>query len=386
MIENADRLQNISEYYFSKKLEEIRLMNKQGVEVINLGIGSPDLAPSSETLTATEVSLKNPKAHGYASYRGLPEFREALSAWYQKIYRVKLAPEYEVLPLLGSKEGLFYISMAFLNPGDQVLVPNPGYPAYTSVTELAGAQVISYELTEAQDWQPDFLQLEKMNLSRVKLMWVNYPHMPTGSPARAETFKKLIEFGAKNNILICHDNPYSLVLQNEEPLSLLNFDPEKKYSLELNSFSKAFNMAGWRIGMVMAHAKIIEAILKVKTNVDSGMFLPLQIGAIKALQNSTEWHEHRNDIYRERRDLIWQIFDVLGLSYSRNQVGLFVWARVPDSVLNVEAWVDQVLKTQRVFLTPGFIFGSQGLRYVRSSLCAPVEKLKEAKRRLENEK
>lgn len=386
MIKNADRLEHISEYYFSRKLEEIRVMNQQGADVINLGIGSPDLAPSSETLLATEKSLKSPSSHGYASYRGSVEFREALSRWYKKKYHVKVAPENEVLPLLGSKEGLFYISMAFLNPGDQVLVPNPGYPAYTSVTQLAGAEVIPYHLTEEQDWQPPFLQLEKMDLSRVKIMWVNYPHMPTGSPARADTFKKLIAFGAKNNILICHDNPYSLVLQNEEPLSLLCFDPDKQNSLELNSFSKAFNMAGWRIGMVMAHAKIIEAILKVKSNVDSGMFLPLQMGAIRALENSEDWHKQRNDIYRERRDLVWQIFDLLGLKYAKNQVGLFVWARVPDEILKVEDWVDHLLKTRRVFLTPGFIFGSQGSHYVRSSLCAPVEKLKEVIRRLESSK
>jgi LL-diaminopimelate aminotransferase len=384
MIENAGRLSQISEYYFSKKLEEIRLMNQTGAAVINLGIGSPDLAPSKETLAATELSLNNPHSHGYSSYRGLLEFREAIGRWYEKTYQVKAAAESEVLPLLGSKEGLFHISMAFLNPRDQALVPNPGYPAYTSVTRLAGAEPISYDLTADHDWQPDFLRLQKMNLSKVKIMWVNYPHMPTGSSARPDTFKKLIDFGAQNNILICHDNPYSLVLQNKEPLSLLKFDPEKKYSLELNSMSKAFNMAGWRIGMVLAHQKIIEAILKVKSNMDSGMFQPLQMGAIRALEGSSEWHEERNAIYRERREVVYQIFDQLNLQYAKDQVGLFVWARVPDQILSVEKWVDQILKANRVFLTPGFIFGSNGDRYVRSSLCASVDKLIEAKRRLEN--
>ncbi len=382
-IVEALRLKNISEYYFSKKLEQIRLMNQAGLDVINLGIGSPDLAPSQETIEVTQASLQNSKLHGYASYRGSPELRSAIAKWYKKTFGIDADPDSEVLPLLGSKEGLFYISMAFLNPGDQALIPNPGYPAYLSVTQLAGAEPVSYDLCAEKKWQPDFAALEKMDLKKVKLMWVNYPHMPTGQQADEKTFKSLIEFGRKNNILICHDNPYALVLQKKSPLSLLKFDREKTFSLELNSFSKAFNMAGWRVGMLLAHPEVIASVLKVKSNVDSGMFLPIQAGAIQALENSDEWHLKRNAIYEERREVIYKIFDLLELEYQRDQVGLFVWAKVPEDVRDVEIWVDEILNEAKVFLTPGFIFGSAGRRYVRSSLCAPLERLKEAHHRLE---
>lgn len=383
MISGADRIKDLSEYYFSSKLEQIRLMNEAGRDVINLGIGSPDLAPSQETLKAATDVLMRPSSHGYASYRGTPELRAAISSWYQKTYGVAAHPDYEILPLLGSKEGLFYISMAFLNPGDQVLVPNPGYPAYAAVTKLAGAEVLNYDLREENSWEPDFESLSRLDLRRVKLMWVNYPHMPTGQPARAELFERLVEFGKRNQILICHDNPYSMVLNNEKPLSLFSFDPKMEGSLELNSFSKAFNMAGWRVGMLLASKDVINMVLKVKSNVDSGMFLPVQAGAIEALKAPVTWHAKRNEIYRERRELAYKIFNQLGFQFSQKQVGLFVWAKAPDTVSSVEAKLDDVLDRAAVFLTPGFIFGSSGERYARCSLCAPSNRLKEALHRLE---
>lgn len=383
MIPVAERLNSIHEYYFSKKLEQIRVMNEQGRDVINLGIGSPDLPPSPETLQAAIQSLHNPRSHGYSSYRGGLELRQGVSDWYEKTYQVSARAADEILPLLGSKEGLFYVAMAFLNPGDKALVPNPGYPAYAAVTQLAGAHVMTYELCEENQWQPDLETLSRQDLRGVKLMWVNYPHMPTGQKGSEELFQKLVAFGRQHNILICHDNPYGLVLNKENPLSLLRFDPGKAVSLELNSFSKAFNMAGWRVGFLIGSAAVVEAVLRVKSNVDSGMFSAVQAGAVQALQNSSTWHQERNAIYAERRQWVYQIFDRLGCRYSRDQVGLFVWARVSDSIPQVEVWVDQVLSERAVFLTPGFIFGSQGERYLRASLCAPVERLQLALQRLE---
>lgn len=379
----AQRLEHINEYYFSQKLEQIRVMNAQGRNVINLGIGSPDLPPSAETIKAAVKSISSSSSHGYASYRGTMELRTAIAQWYQKTYGITLDAQREVLPLLGSKEGLFYISMAFLNPGDKVLVPNPGYPAYTSVSQLAGAEVVYYNLSEENQWRPNFKELEKSNLEKVKLMWVNYPHMPTGQAGNESLFQELIEFARGHKILICHDNPYSMVLNTEKPLSLLRFDKDRKYSLELNSFSKAFNMAGWRIGILLAAPEIIDTVIKVKSNVDSGMFLPVQVGAIEALNNSQDWHEERNKIYGERRRLALQIFDHLGLSYSLSQVGLFVWGRAPEKIKNVEEMVNEILEKNAVFLTPGFIFGSAGERYVRCSLCASKEQFESALERLE---
>lgn len=384
IVKPAERLNDIQEYYFSKKLEQVRQMNAQGRNVINLGIGSPDLAPSEATIDAAVSSMKQNDTHGYASYRGVPELRSALAAWYQRVYKVQLDPAKEVLPLLGSKEGLFYISMAFLNLGDEVLVPNPGYPAYAAVTKLSGAKPVTYDLDENNLWQPDFAGLEKMDLRKVKLMWVNYPNMPTGQPATDELFQKLIEFGKKHGILICHDNPYGLVLNQKAPRSLLIFDPQMSVSLELNSFSKAFNMAGWRVGMVMANAEVIDTILRVKSNVDSGMFLPVQQAAITALQNSEAWHQQRNDMYRKRQDFAYQIFQHLKFEAKPQQEGLFVWAKAPVSVSSVEDHVDEILEKAAVFLTPGFIFGTNGERYARCSLCAPESKFKEALIRLEN--
>lgn len=383
IIPAAQRLDSIHEYYFSKKLEQIRKMNEQGRDVINLGIGSPDLPPSQQTIEAAVAALQDPKAHGYASYKGTPELRQALATWYQKTYGVNANAEFEILPLLGSKEGLFYTAMAFLNPGDKALVPNPGYPAYAAVTKLAGAEVVNYNLQDDNSWQPDFAALSEMDLKGVKLMWVNYPHMPTGQMGSRELFQKLIEFARRHQILICHDNPYGMVLNKAAPMSLLEFDPNKEHALELNSFSKAFNMAGWRVGLAVGSRDVIETILKVKSNVDSGMFLAVQAGARQALLNSDEWHQKRNEIYHERREVVYQIFDRLGFQYSKDQVGLFVWAQAPRTILNVEAYIDQILDEKAVFLTPGFIFGSKGERYARCSLCSSTARLKEALQRLE---
>jgi aspartate/methionine/tyrosine aminotransferase len=382
IVQPADRLKNVGEYYFSQKLEIIRQMRAAGHDVINLGIGSPDLAPSANALEATAQALKSEKNHGYAPYKSLPELRRAMSDWYGRAYGVKLNPDTEVLPLLGSKEGILYTSMAFLNPGDTVLVPNPGYPAYSSVSALLGLNVIHYDLTEENGWLPDFKALEKYDLSRCKLMWANYPHMPTGRTGNAELFEKLVDFGRRKKILICNDNPYSLVLNRDKPLSILSFDPSREVAIELNSLSKSFNMAGWRVGMAMGGKDAINAILQVKSNVDSGMFAPIQAGAAEALKNPDSWHDERNAIYRERREAVWKIFDRLGFSYDKNQVGLFVWAKAPDKVKDVGAYVDEVLEKTHVFLTPGFIFGSNGKRYARSSLCAPAATLNEALKRV----
>lgn len=354
----------------------------KGEDVINLGIGSPDLAPSSMAIEATVRALQDPKNHGYASYRSSPEFRAALSSWYRSVYHVDLDARTQVLPLLGSKEGIHYISTAFLSEGDSVLVPNPGYPTYASTAHLVGANVLYYDLTEKSDWLPDFAQLESMDLKSCKLMWVNYPHMPTGRKATTELFERLIAFGKKHRILICNDNPYSLVLNQDEPLSILAQDPQKETCLEMNSFSKAFNMAGWRIGVVSGHEEVIDCIAQVKSNVDSGMFLPIQIGAIEALKNPKSWHEDRNATYRERREHVWRLFDTLGCTYDKNQQGLFVWAKVPDDVGEVMAYADKILYEARVFLVPGEVFGSNGRRFLRSSLCAEAPRVQEAHRRL----
>ncbi len=358
-------------------------MNNEGKKVINLGIGSPDLVPSAETIAAIKKALDSQSNHGYSTHRALPELRTAIINWYQKTYTVKINDINEILPLLGSKEGIFYIASAFLNAEDVALVPNPGYPTYAISAKLAGAKIQYYDLLEKNGWYPDFAALNKMDLSKVKIMWVNYPNMPTGKVACEKLLRDLIEFGAKHKILICHDNPYSMILNKNRPLSILEFDPEMKYSLELNSFSKNFNMAGWRIGILVAEKEIINTVLKVKSNVDSGMFLPLQWGAIAATNNSDEWHKARNKIYAERREWIYKIFDKLNLIYPKyEQEGLFVWARVPDSVASVETFVDNLLEKSNVFFAPGFIFGKNGERYVRSSLCQPVEVIEEALKRI----
>ncbi len=382
IIPPAERLANVNEYYFSKKLEEIRLMRAQGIDIINLGIGNPDLAPSASTIQAATNALQDRKNHGYGSYRSSPELRAAMAEFYRDTYGVALNPNNEILPLLGSKEGILYISMAFLNPGDGVLVPNPGYPAYSAVASLVGAKIHSYDLTEETDWLPDLEKLEQADLSGIKLMWVNYPHMPTGKQGSNELFSKLISFGRRNKILICNDNPYSLILNPEPPQSLLSADPRFEVSLELNSLSKSFNMAGWRVGMVLGSNEVIDTILRVKSNADSGMFQPVQTGAIEALKTPMQWHGQRNEIYGKRREVAYKIFDCLGFTYLRDQVGMFIWAKAPDTVSDIAEYLDQILKTKHVFLTPGFIFGSNGKRYARISLCAPVELLEEALRRV----
>jgi LL-diaminopimelate aminotransferase len=383
IVQVANRLKQVQEYYFSKKLEQIGVMRSQGIDVINLGIGSPDLSPPDSALKKTAETIMLPTSHGYASYRSLPELRLAMANWYKATYKVELNFEQQVLPLLGSKEGILYLSMALLNPGDKVLVPNPGYPAYASVAKLLGAEIIYYDLTDAGGWLPDFKKLRATDLSGSKLMWVNYPHMPTGKAAGKKFFDELVRFAKEKKILICNDNPYSLVLNETSPESLLTSDPTMEVSAELNSLSKSFNMAGWRVGMFLGSAELVNAVISVKSNVDSGMFQPLQRGAIEALKIDKAWHVKRNEIYKERRKHIWEIFDLLNLKYDKEQVGLFVWAKAPDSVPDVTAYVDRLLLEAHVFLTPGMIFGSNGDRFIRASLCAPVETLIKARARIQ---
>ncbi len=374
----AGRLTAIGEYYFSKKTAEIRRMTENGHDVINLGIGSPDLSPGREVIAAAARSLRDAGSHAYAPYRSMPWLRKAVAGWYSRAYGVVLDPEKQVLPLLGSKEAILYVSMAYLNPGDLVLVPDPGYPAYTSAARLAGASVRYYDLTEKNGWLPDFKALEKADLRRCRLMWVNYPHMPTGTPASAGLFKELVAFGRRKKILICSDNPYGLILNNGRPLSILGADPRAETSLELNSLSKSFNMAGWRVGMLLGAEETVNAVLKVKSNVDSGMFIPVQAGAAKALSAPEEWHRRRNAVYAKRRDLVRMIFSELGFSWSAGQCGLFVWAKAPDSVPSVEKFLDRLLTEAGIFITPGSVFGRNGLRYAHASLCADEMRLKEA--------
>ena len=380
MIESAKRLETVQEYYFSKKLREVRGLIEAGKPIINMGIGSPDLLPPTKVLDAIQKSLGDASAHKYQSYQGLPELRNAITTFYKRKFSVDSNPENEVLPLMGSKEGIMHISMAFLNEGDQVLIPNPGYPTYTSVTKLVGAEPLFYNLSEATNWQPDFDALETQDLTGVKIMWVNYPHMPTGVNATLETFEKLIAFGKKHQILIINDNPYSFIL-NDTPLSILQVDGAKDIALELNSLSKTFNMAGWRVGMVLGNSRYINEILKVKSNMDSGMFYGIQKGAIEALQLSDDWFTAQNEIYKERRALIWQLADKLGARYDRNATGLFVWAKITEGKKAVEV-TDAVLYDKDIFITPGTIFGSQGEGYIRFSLCVTSEVIKEAIQRL----
>ena len=380
MIESAKRLETVQEYYFSKKLREVRGLVAAGKPIINMGIGSPDLQPPTKVLDAIQKSLGDASAHKYQSYQGLPELRNAITTFYKRKFSVDSNPENEVLPLMGSKEGIMHISMAFLNEGDQVLIPNPGYPTYTSVTKLVGATPLFYNLSDATNWQPDFDALETQDLTGVKIMWVNYPHMPTGANATLETFEKLIAFGKKHQILIINDNPYSFIL-NDTPLSILQVDGAKDIALELNSLSKTFNMAGWRVGMVLGNSRYINEILKVKSNMDSGMFYGIQKGAIEALQLSDDWFTAQNKIYKERRALIWQLADKLGARYDRNATGLFVWAKIPQGKKALEV-TDAVLYDKDIFITPGTIFGSQGEGYIRFSLCVTSEVIKEAIQRL----
>ncbi|WP_237274690.1 pyridoxal phosphate-dependent aminotransferase [Tenacibaculum ovolyticum] len=376
MIQSAKRLDTVQEYYFSKKLREVRELAAVGKPIINMGIGSPDLQPPTKVITAIQQSFNDAVAHKYQSYQGLPELRNAIAEFYEQKFNVIANPTNEILPLMGSKEGIMHISMAFLNEGDQVLIPNPGYPTYTSVTKLVGAEPLFYELEETNDWQPNIKALETLDLTKVKIMWVNYPHMPTGTNALKETFEKLIAFGKKHQILIINDNPYSFILNNN-PLSILQVDGAKDVALELNSMSKTFNMAGWRVGMVLGSSTYINEILKVKSNMDSGMFYGIQKGAIEALQLSDDWFNQQNKIYEERRSLVFKLADKLNCTYNQNSTGLFVWAKIPTGK-TAEEVTDTILYDKDIFITPGTVFGSQGEGYIRFSLCISKEVINNA--------
>ncbi len=382
IISAASRLDNVSEYYFSKKLQEIRGMNERGLNVINLGIGNPDMSPSEATIEKLISSARNPKSHGYQGYKGIPEFRSAIAGWYLKTYGVKLNSEDGILPLLGSKEGIMHISMAFLNPGDEVLVPDPGYPTYSSVSNLVQAKIRTYNLDENNNWFPDLKALAASDLSKVKIMWLNYPNMPTGAKASDAMFKEVIAFAKQYKILLCHDNPYSLILPDGAPKSILAYEGAADVAIELNSLSKSHNMAGWRVGWVAGNKDYIDTILKVKTNVDSGMFLPVQHAAVEAFNNTPEWHEQQNAEYAKRRDKAWELLDALGCKYDKHQVGMFIWARVPESIKSVEEYVDLFLQKANVFITPGFIFGDNGNRHIRVSLCSSIPAIGEALERI----
>ena len=376
MIGFADRLNHIEEYYFSKKLREVAVLKSQGKPIINLGIGSPDLDPPQKVLNAIVESFDDPAAHKYQSYQGIPELREAIADFYKEHFNVPLSPVSEILPLIGSKEGIMHVSMAFLNPGDEVLIPNPGYPTYTSVTNLVGAKPRFYDLTEENEWYPDLIKLEKSNLKKVKLMWVNYPHMPTGKSATNKLFEDLIAFASRNDILIVNDNPYSFIL-NQYPRSILKYRGAKDCCMELNSLSKTFNMAGWRVGMLLGKPEFIQAVLKVKSNMDSGMFLGIQKGAIEALQCSNMWYTSLNSVYEQRRELVWKIAEALNCTYDATASGMFVWAKLPEYI-DAEEYIDLILKEKSVFIAPGTIFGTNGAGYIRFSLCASTEELQEA--------
>ena len=373
----ADRLNSVKEYYFSTKLREVRGLMAQGKPIINMGIGSPDLAPSPQVLETLRNSIIDAGAHQYQSYQGLPQLRKAIADFYQQKFDVAVEPDSEILPLMGSKEGIMHISMAFLNEGDEVLLPNPGYPTYASVTNLVGGVPVTYDLNEEKGWFPDLDELAKKDLSKVKLMWISYPHMPTGATATMEQLESLVDFAKRNNILLVNDNPYSFVLSNN-PTSILSIEGAKEHTLELNSLSKTFKMAGWRVGMVLGSAAHITAILKVKSNMDSGMFYGIQMGAIAALQSGPEWFEALDRVYSTRRELMFELADTLGCTYDKNAVGMFVWCKLPEGAGPSEEFIDQVLYDKDIFIAPGTIFGSNGEGYIRFSLCVKEEKIKEA--------
>ena len=381
-IKPAERLSLVSEYYFSRKLKEVAQMNAEGKDIISLAIGSPDMPPSKQTIqTLCEVASR-PDTHGYQPTMGTPELRKAMADFYKRWYGVELNPATEIQPLIGSKEGILHVTLAFVNPGEEVLVPNPGYPTYTSLSKILGAKVVNYDLMEDNGWQPDFEQLEKMDLSRVKLMWTNYPNMPTGGNARMETYERLVDFARKHNIVVVNDNPYSFIL-NDKPMSLLQVEGAKDCCIEFNSMSKSHNMPGWRMGMCATNPTFISWILKIKSNIDSGTFRGIQLAAAAALSNDEEWHHEANiETYARRRKYAEQIMDALGCKYDPNQVGMFLWGRIPDSYSNCEELTERVLHEARVFITPGFIFGSKGERYVRISLCAKEEKIQAALERI----
>jgi aspartate/methionine/tyrosine aminotransferase len=379
-VKSADRICTIQEYYFSTKLKQIESMRNSGADIINLGIGSPDMAPSENTVYRLIEEAGKPNVHGYQSYTGVSELRKAFSEWYLKYFNVILDPDSEILPLIGSKEGIMHISMAFVNPGDEVLVPDPGYPTYSSVTNLVGGIVRTYDLIEEDGWLPNFNTLEDSDLSKVKMMWVNYPHMPSGTRGSRILFERLVSFAQKHTILLCNDNPYSFILNNEYQ-SILFVDGAKEVALELNSLSKSHNMAGWRLGMVAGHKEYIKNIIRVKSNMDSGMFLPVQLAAAEALNNPADWYEEINYVYRRRRKIVEEIMVTLECSFNPEQTGLFLWGRIPDRIESSESFTDDLLQKAHLFITPGFIFGKNGERYIRISLCSKEDILLKAKKR-----
>lgn len=382
-VKPANRLTAVSEYYFSRKCLEVAHMNAEGKDVVSLAIGSPDNPPSKETIEVLCTEARKASAHGYQHTRGIPELRMAMANFYERFYGVSLNPDTEVQPLIGSKEGILHVTLAFCNPGDKILVPNPGYPTYTALPTLLGVEVVYYNLKPENDWQPDFDELESMDLTGVKMLWSNYPHMPTGAPALRSTYERLVDFARRHAIVVVNDNPYSFIL-NHEPMSLLQVEGAKEHCVEFNSMSKSHNMPGWRVGMCVTNAEWTKWILKVKSNIDSGTFRALQLAAVQAFDNSDEWHSENNfATYDRRRRLAWQIMDTLRCKYDTDTVGMFVWGRIPDDYADVEDLTEKVLHEARVFLAPGFIFGSNGRRYIRISLCAKEEKMAEALRRIQ---
>lgn len=377
----SERLNGIGEYYFSKKLREIDELNKQGKKIINLGIGSPDLPPHPDVVKVLQEEAAKPNTHAYQNYKGSPVLRTAIAGFYKTWYEVDINPESEILPLIGSKEGIMHICMTYLNKGDEALIPNPGYPTYSSAVKLAGGKCIEYDLKEESNWEPDFEYLESTDLSKTKIMWVNYPEMPTGKQASVELFKKVIAFGKKHNILICHDNPYSFIL-NDKPISLLSAQGAKEVAIELNSLSKASNMAGWRVGMMVGAKERIDEVIRFKSNMDSGMFLPVQLAAAKALSLGKDWYRQLNEVYAERREIVFQLLNKLNCSYDKSQSGMFVWAKIAAGYKDGYELSDDVLYKKNVFITPGGIFGSNGNGYIRVSLCTKKEVLKEALERI----
>ena len=378
MIQPAERLNNVQEYYFSRKLKEVARMNAEGKDIISLAIGSPDMPPSPETIEKLCEVAHDPDAHGYQPTSGTPELREAMAGYYKRWYGVDIDPRTEIQPLIGSKEGILHITLAFCNPGDKVLVPNPGYPTYTSLSKILGQEIVNYNLREDKGWQPDWEQLEKMDLNGVRLMWTNYPNMPTGGNAMMETYIKLVRFAKKHDIVVVNDNPYSFII-NEHPISLLQVPGAKDCCIELNSMSKSHNMPGWRVGLCATNATFISWILKIKSNIDSGTFRGLQLAAAQAYHNSDEWHHTANfQTYKRRRDIAEEIMKTMGCTFDTSQVGMFLWGRIPDSYKDCEELTERIIHEARVFITPGFIFGSNGNRYVRISLCAKDEKMREA--------
>lgn len=378
----AQRLQSVKEYYFSSKLREVKQLITAGKPIINMGIGSPDLRPNQEVVQALVSSLEDQTAHQYQSYQGIPELRTAIAAFYQRHYQVSLDADKEILPLMGSKEGIMHISMAFLNKGDKVLVPNPGYPTYSSVSKLLEAEIIAYPLDEKKNWCVDFEWLEEQDLSEVKLMWVNYPNMPTGAKLSADDYKRLVDFAKSHGILLVNDNPYSFIA-NDEPNSIMKYVQPTDPVLELNSISKTFNMAGWRVGMLVGAADTLQEVLKVKSNMDSGMFYGIQKGAAKALALSTNWFEEQNKVYNRRKELVCKIADHLSLTYDKDSAGMFIWCKIPSDK-TADQIVDQLLYEFDIFIAPGHIFGSQGDRFVRFSLCVPEPKIEEALKRVQS--